>query len=130
MKYIKLYEGYIGYTEISDIEWSKYTGYYHGIDKDDKEESDFTLTEISYLRDNIKDKYSGVIDYEFTSPKVFKYSSIHIKSFFADLDILLDKYNDEWYLVRFIRRVGDRFTYYKCDQWDGMLNLLKDKDII
>ena len=34
--------------------------------------------------------------------------------------------NDEWYYIDKDRCYGEnRHTYYKCDQWDGLLNCLK-----
>ncbi len=52
----------------------------------------------------------------------------------TQLDILSD--NDEWYYVRVIKtssgsteKQSQFIEYYKCDQWSGLLELIKDKVI-
>lgn len=40
--------------------------------------------------------------------------------------------DDEWYIAVFDKKEGDEIweRWYKCDQYDGLIRLLKDKKII
>ena len=43
-----------------------------------------------------------------------------------NIDIMIYASNDEWYYIDKDRCYGEnRHTYYKCDQFDGLLNCLK-----
>jgi|688.fasta_scaffold51706_2 hypothetical protein len=37
------------------------------------------------------------------------------------------KIDDDWYLYSERRNYRGVYTHYKCDQWEGLLELLKDK---
>ena len=51
-----------------------------------------------------------------------------------DVDMDIYEMNDEWFFVRLdprSSRTESQFSvYYKCDQWDGVVQLLKDKKIL
>lgn len=50
------------------------------------------------------------------------YKNILDKRFSIDGDIIVYKTDDEWYYLS-----DDRYEYnfYKCDQWEGLMNCLK-----
>ena len=47
------------------------------------------------------------------------------------LEILIRKYDDEWFLVTIVNNVyectdKDRYKYYKCDTFDGVKELISN----
>ena len=43
------------------------------------------------------------------------------------------KFDDDWYIVSDVIQFGGKtcdVDWFKCDQWDGLMKLLKDKEII
>ena len=45
-------------------------------------------------------------------------------------NIYITKLRDDYFLVRISHRHGYRNSYYRCDQFDGLVELLKDRGLI
>jgi hypothetical protein len=97
----------------------------------------FTHTQFKFLEKNIKSIYRTYL------PKVVRHiftATVPSREVDKDHpnDIFICRKDDEWYLVRIefhltghrYRGTRQEYGYYKCDQWDGLLELLKDKGII
>jgi len=121
MRHIKLFEGFSDplYDEISYVEYS--------IEMNKNLNDSFTHTQCKFLEKNIKSIYkTKVVRHIFTAT---------VPSSEVDKDhpndIFICRKDDEWYLVRIeFHLTRQEYGYYKCDQWDGLLELLKDKGII
>ena len=46
------------------------------------------------------------------------------------LEFEIYEMSDEWFVVCILNIETFAYTYYKCDQWDGVIQLLKDKKLI
>ncbi len=53
---------------------------------------------------------------------------INIDIQFVSLGFRLIKMDDDWYYVNFQSREGEIDVYYKCDQYDGLVQLLRNCD--
>ena len=109
MRYIKLYE------DLNDV--YKRIGSICGLEFDPKYFVDFTVLDISKLNrigfESIED--SGL---NYNPPW---YGKICVN---VDDNLHIMKKEDEWYYVRDMRRMN-REVWYKCDQFDGLLDCLK-----
>ena len=126
MKWIKLFEEVNNeyYQEISEEEYEDG----HGVSFEqryyDKLESFLNKPEVLGYKDmtNGADVFDGVY-----------FQRGGIGSFSPYVTIYQD--DDEWFYVRINGRAWWRAdeesydTYYKCDQFDGLIKLLKDKDL-
>ena len=79
---------------------------------------EFTKSEIRYFKIIGGDDYKMTSKYKFYLDKRFNLRGLSIT-----LDI--DKLEDEWFLVKFIRLDNDSNTKYKCDGFDEVKELVK-----
>ena len=110
MRYIKLFEDLNtdGYESIDDF-W-------------DSDIKNFKFNRITFNQKEI-DKLTlmGFSIILLKKRAIFDSSTLHG-------DISIYKSDDEWYYVCFIGFSQDGYItnlYYKCDQWDGLMSLLK-----
>lgn len=114
----------LGYTEISEGDLSQIV--LDGENYPTRELSDFEIKKINNFF-NFKYYYF----YTGTSG-VKSYSSIYYKSSERGRNIEIFAYNDEWYYVQVYMHnkftkpfLNKRVLCYKCDQFDGLINLLE-----
>ena len=128
MKYIKIYEEFEdSYFEIDEEEYKfRLNGMEKGrnildynivsllnsIGKARESWLDFTSKEKRILRK----KFDVINKYKKDSKSI----SIRVEDGVADLS----KLPDEWYYVHLCVNKSD--TYYKCDQWEGLMDCLND----
>lgn len=77
-----------------------------------------------------KNDDSGLGPYTWIQRSTYEY-------FYSNFELAIYKCDDDWYYVDWSRKseksMGEYVkivsvdTYYKCDQWDGLLSLIKDK---
>lgn len=105
MKYLKLYESFdSSYFEITGQEFNLPLEY-----------NDNPYGMIRKLR-------SILPDVEYTSLS----SESNSISFQSSIGIFIIKFgSDEWFKVRFNPKNEPKISYWKCDQLDGLINLLK-----
>ena len=130
MKYLKSFEslGSLQYEVITDgefVEWDKLIDFSH-------------MDKISNLLKDFDIQFSNLSK---TSDRDFPSVDFASFTFNIELEYPLKIYlhiyeiEDEWFIVK-LSAYGDyalksmRPTMYKCDQWDGVVQLLKDKKII
>ena len=119
MRHIKLFEGFSDslYDEISYDEFS--------IEMDKNPNDDSSHKKWKFLEKNIKSIYKTEIIHH-----VFTATSSEVDNDHPN-DICILRKDDEWYLVRIeFHRTRQKYGYYRCDQWEGLMRLLKDKGII
>jgi hypothetical protein len=95
---------------------------------------------LSIISDNLNEKIKKLIlstqkftesGYRISGPPRLEGSIIVIDNIDIDMRISLD--DDEWYFVWFEEKITKstiRIKYYKCDQFEGLVKFLKDKEII
>ena len=88
---------------------------------------------IKYVRDPDSDEQQMIIVGETPNSK-FK-SQSQRSSYLSDkpeylLEFEIYEMSDEWFVVCILNIETFAYTYYKCDQWDGVIQLLKDKKLI
>lgn len=115
MKHLKLFEGYLDnyYSEITEDEYHSYSNI-----------SNFVSMEQKYI-----DKLSK-LNFKIDKVGMFKISD--------NTDIHIYPLEDEYFLVAAAFLVATavkgskkyKYCYYKCDQFEGLMKLLKDKEII
>ena len=137
MKHIRLFEGFRFNTE----------DYYTNIDSATYDEllSDtinMTNKDIEIITKDLK--YEWDEDIVGRIPGVKDIRSKVLVIFPESGSLTINKLDDDWFIVRIssIRDVNfqkyrwnqpdedEGITYYKCDQWEGLLMLLKDKKVI
>ena len=59
------------------------------------------------------------------------FESSYILLMYPGISFTVGKFDDEWFTAMIIISTKDafRYEYYKCDQFDGLINLLKDKKL-
>jgi hypothetical protein len=140
MKYLKLFEGYLDryYTEIPEDEF--YEIFRSGIDSS-HELVDIGLDYFERLKGYKTDMN---IRYNLLRPDVKGIlidSSVRFRSQGERLRELEKRphlgyyfevygFSDEWFLVKFEDCCSIEVVYYKCDQMEGLIRLLKDKNVI
>lgn len=103
----------------------------------DKSEEYFSQEEF----DSLKDKFENISTFTykvhgFRTPNSFKCHTFILRNIKIDFgrypnEICIDKLLDEWFIVRIEYHLSNQiYGYYKCDGFDGLKELLKDKDII
>lgn len=123
MKHIKLFEGHDkSYWRISHDEYKKDMGYtsesiIHFPTLRNRSE-EFTTKEIDYFKTEYP---NSIIDYQLGFNKeVGIRSTIIFKPELSSVVVsIITKFKDEWYYVR------KNDICYKCDQFDGLINLLE-----
>lgn len=115
MKHIKLYEGFNNddyYQEIDYEEW-------------------FTqrLNRLN-ISDTLNNRIKNLFDTNDYQKVDGRGSVIYVYKICQGnlCEIKISLNDDEWYYVALEREPED--TFYKCDQFDGLKKLLKDKEII
>lgn len=82
----------------------------------------FTDAEIDYLKKSWPD-----LGFSFKYRDVFKgfvdKTIIKVIDKKSDISISIDKLTDEWYVIQYSSLSRD-YKWYKCDQWDGLLDCL------
>ena len=148
MKYIKEYNHYLGYQQITATEhWRERLE--HGISM-----QDVNINKLLRLKSDggwiikpdiiQKNEYLAGSEVSANTPRKFVEMSIAIINSNGKIggwdELSIHECNDEWFLVGFnglmladeitntrgIKTIGGEY-YYKCDQMDGLLNLIKDK---
>ena len=127
------------YSKISSVDWhQKYRPDIISISKHDC----YKLTQIIYTNNFIdnellrgfrtlsRDYYGGIYYFRYELSKSYYDGE---KRTDAETDIKIDhieiwKCIDDWYLLSFFG--SDESYHYKCDQFDGLIKLMKDKDVI
>lgn len=109
MKYIKENNNY--YQEIDRVNYRKIYGSLNKIEFTDQEKEIVTNL-ISNLKRFSRIKYED---------KTFTIEA------YDDKKIWLEKYEDEWYTAEINVPSISKKLFYKCDQFDGMIKLLKEK---
>ena len=122
MKHIKLYEGFNNddyYQEIDYEEWFAQRLNRLNI-------SDTLNNRIK----NLFDTNDRNIDYRIGHLSSGNQGSVRVDKMCQGIlcEIKISLNDDEWYYVALEREPED--TFYKCDQFDGLKKLLKDKEII
>jgi hypothetical protein len=156
MKWIKKFEGYLNdpmYQSISYLDFQSITGIVHHhtwgwsgptdnyVDKD----KEFKLKPLEKEFDKLKSLYGSTI-IDLTGHPIrmggvmWKSIGLHGHGYYKEMG---DRYyidiekrywirifgmEDDWYYV--FMNDGSSPECYKCDQWDGLIQLLKDKDIL
>jgi len=126
MKYLKLFENHQLYTEISEDEFDDAM--------DERTSIPFTEKEYQIICNMCKDKYElrGVsskdIRITFTYSAVVENSMIEI-GYMGEIMFSMWKFSDEWFYLEdedfglmppYVRK------YYKCDEFEGLVNCLKN----
>jgi hypothetical protein len=118
MKHLKLFEYYKEdlYTEIEPQD------FHDLILASESVVEEFTKTEFERIDRLMRPLYNGDYDCVLhrlitTSGKIFERSAIYIGS---NEDMIIFKLRDDWYIVH------SEITDYKCDQFDGLEQCLKD----
>jgi len=123
MLYLKLYEMFNRedfYQEIDVDEYFEVTREFENLEK-------ISDKEYYFFEDIVNKNYISVL---------FDNTCIHIgfgENNYSDKIYFFRKVKDEWwYVSRQIYNADSsiKFTYYKCDQWGGLMTFLKDKKII
>jgi hypothetical protein len=115
MKYLRLYENHNQYYQKINIDQFR---------NDIRRSVCFDHDSVTNLKNlfNISDKN---IDFDLDC-----YIMINTKKYGIDIFML----EDEWYKVSLLRFKNSNDIgyqeFYLCDQWEGLINLLKDKNII
>jgi hypothetical protein len=123
--------------------------YYTQMDEDDFFELHYIDVNLKYFEDIKKYKISQNVKYK-KDPESddqqmiikaggqnFKFKNQSERSKMVDsnpgyfIEFEIYEMSDEWFVVCLFdyANKGDEY-YYKCDQWDGVIQLLKDKKII
>jgi len=124
MKHIRLFEGF------------NTDDYYQEIDYEEWYDQRLNRLNISdNLNNRIKNLFDSRSDYQkqdsqgsviYVDKNVYFTQSSLVN--FIYINISLNDY--DWYYVYIYNEVRDKRSYYKCDQFDGLKKLLKDKGII
>ena len=113
------------YTEIYQDEFCRLV--YHC---DPMDAVDSMRTSLSFTDEEKKILIKAFPDNKIVFKKKKTDCSCEVKSFrFNWRSIYIDKLEDDWYLVAWPITEEDE-AYYKCDQWEGLIELLKDKSLI
>ena len=138
MKYLKLLEEYVKnvyYTEIDHEDFRKAVLYHEdeaGRDEEGDIDDELFFAEEGHIN---PDKCTDFTDYEFE--KILKILSDwddhfsidnhwDINFFNGDKELHIIKGKDEWFYVKYDEYGDTEFLdYYKCDQFDGLLKLIK-----
>lgn len=139
MRYLRIFEGFESNDYYTEIDYSTYRDIKyssnHEINKDcslTEKEKDWIKTMYGIYIRFVEWKWCDDPRYTFGAvfniPKFYSYSGIEVKSIY--------KIEDEYFLCR-LKSKGTKdlyglvgITYYKCDQFDGLKKLLKNKGII
>lgn len=117
MKHLKLFEGYSDkfYSEITE-------GEFYDL-------SNFISSENSFI--SLENKYiSKLIKFGFRVEKGGFICSDDVKWMFKD-NICIYQLEDDYFIVSISEHINNpHIKYYKCDQFDGLIKLLKDKRFI
>jgi len=122
------------FNESSDDE----NEYYHEIDDpgvDSTEWNYVDFTKVDQLCDLLADQEGIEVSIEY-----YGYPEKDQRELVIDVDregsvvrmVEIFELDDEWYIAVFDKKEGDEIweRWYKCDQYDGLIKLLKDKKII
>ena len=136
MKWIKLFEGFNNSDFYQEIDRSEGLNL---IKNNCKNMDDNTIYNIFNLDfNNLRFKFK-----EIGNPKSNNYTKREIKPgyryiefTFPNLNVEIVELYDEWFVLRFFTTISGKMDIiskpitYKCDQWEGLIELLKDKDLI
>ena len=127
MKYLKLFEQHnIYYNLVNDDEFYDIISYH----------KNNVLSFSEEYKRLIEDRLIGGFECEL-SPRLYgnkpNYNVLEIKSKLSLPEISIWQLGDEWFAVLILIEYGedgDKMENYHCDQWDGLVKCLKDKNII
>ena len=128
-------------------QWSIFEGfntddYYQEIDYEEWYDQRLNRLNISdNLNNRIKNLFDSRSDYQKQdSQGIFKQALLAGSVIYVDkkdkkgtlCEIKISLNDDDWYYVYIYNEVRDKRSsgYYKCDQFDGLKKLLKDKEVI
>ena len=122
MKYIKLFESHDNlYVGVDRVEYLEVIC---------GELEIISALEYNYLNSNVSHKYINYLNRKTCieiSTDVMGYGKLY----------LINKTNDDWWYVneqifpsKDEPRAANKYFYYKCDQWDGLLKFLNDRRIL
>ena len=120
MKYLKLFEGDGNeyQTEITFIEWKELVS--DPVDKSLDIVDDFN---------KLVTKKGFHVEMNLSTDKRSIWGIIHKGlNGTTGWDFSICKIDDDWYLYSEIRNYREVYEHYKCDQWEGLLELLKDRE--
>jgi len=119
MKHIKLYEGFNNDEYYQEIEYDEY--FAQRVNR---------LNISDNLNNRIKDLFDTYLGNDYLKVdgqgSVIYVDSKDDKGTLCEIKISLN--DDEWYYVALEKEPED--TFYKCDQFEGLKKLLKDKEVI
>lgn len=125
MKHIKLFESIIGYQLVDLDEYSN---------KIVEDSVKFTEKELVDIKKTLNDNYDSleiyyaddeVEDRQYLSVKSSKpIDGQNFRSYRSDIEIM--KFDDEWYYLEIYNYAKKSFLYYKCDQFYGLINCIKN----
>jgi len=125
MRHLKLFEGYLDkyYTEITESEFCE------GAYSDNLVRRDvLTRNEKLCILKGLKPEYSC----DFGDGKEYTFSAdIMVRGKISKC--VIQKSDDEWFYVAFSKNNINSYRdadHYKCDQFEGVIRLLKDKEIL
>jgi hypothetical protein len=81
-----------------------------------------------YISDNLNNRIKNLFDSSFDYQKQDSQGSVIYVDIKEDIEVIIMINDDEWYYVYLLS--NNYSGYYKCDQFDGLKKLLKDKGII
>ena len=117
MKYIKLFENHQFYNKISFEDWVSR----NRTDDNSSPRNHISLKDVCKSLDNMTINNWGIID------TINYHLNINNGEKYAGTISLLD---DEWHMVNLNKNAFGEIEYYECDQWRGLIELLKNKRII
>jgi hypothetical protein len=121
MKYLKLFEGDGNeyYTEITFIEWKELVS----------DPVDNRLDIVNDFHKLLVTKKGFHVEMNLGHDRRDIWGIIHKgHNGTTKWNFSICKIDDDWYLYSERRNYRGVYTHYKCDQWEGLLELLKDRE--
>jgi hypothetical protein len=136
MNYIKKYKTFESINDLyQKISVDEYNDMFDLDDSDDSDDQDvFSRSKSVFFKDKEIKEVQNIVPESIRN--IFKSDVIFLK--YLGVQISINKFDDEWFLVMVTKSPTDEelrstfykiddytFEYYKCDQIDGLINLLK-----
>ena len=121
MKHLKyISEGFSKEEYYQEITYSDYLN-----ESDRNPDDPFPINLVNFLEKKIIPGYTIKTIHNFFIARIKEIDKGHPN------DICICRNDDEWYLVRIEFHLSNQeYGYYRCDQVEGLIKLLKDKGII
>ena len=131
MKYLKLFEGFSKdeyYTEIPYHEYKKLVNDYSGTSEPLQQTTRLDIVDEFY---KLKTKLGYHVEMNLSHDRLSIWGNTYKGSKgTTKWEYSICKLDDGWYFYSEIRSYRGVYTHYKCDQWEGLLELLKDKEFL